>query len=502
MRRRTLLLAVTAPACAIVGVIGIARPAILNNAAGWLTSTMFSSIDWFFMLTTSVMLVLGIYLAASRFGKVRLGPDDEKPEFSTTSWLAMLFAAGMGTGIMYWGVAEPVTHFLGAPGADPRTTEAARNALVLTGFHWGLHAWAIYSLAALVLAYYRFRKKTSYLPSAPILTAFSGGWVRPVAFSADAIAVLAVTFGVAGSLAMGIIQVKAGVAHVSGMVLDTRLSSAILLLFLFAAYMTSAATSLDKGIKWLSNINMVLALFLVGFTLLAGPTAYLLRTFITTLGDYGSGVVELSLRLYPYEDSQGWLESWTLIYFIWWIAWAPFVGVFIARISKGRTIREFILGVLLVPTGFSLFWFSVFGGLGLFEELHGVGGIADVVAADYSQAAFALFERLPLTPVLSGIAIALVFIFLVTSADSATFVLGMLTSDGDLDPPRRSKLTWGVTIALLGAALILAKDKPDSETVEAVKSVAVLGAIPFTFILLLQIAAFLRALVRDHARSK
>jgi glycine betaine transporter len=454
------------------------------------------------MLTTSAMLVLGIYLAASRFGRIRLGPDDEKPEFSTASWLSMLFAAGMGTGIMYWGVAEPVTHFISAPGADPGTAAAARNALVLTAFHWGLHAWAIYSLAALVLAYYRFRKGSSYLPSAPIRMGFEGRWVAPVAFSADAIAVLAVTFGVAGSLAMGIIQVKAGVTHVSGVALDTRLSSAVVLLLLFAAYMTSAATSLDKGIKWLSNINMVLALFLVGFTLLAGPTAYLLRTFVTTVGDYGSGVVDLSLKLYPYEDSRAWLESWTLIYFIWWIAWAPFVGVFIARISKGRTIREFVLGVLLVPTGFSLFWFSVFGGLGLFEELHGVGGIAEVVSADYSQAAFTLFDRLPMTPVLSGIAISLVFIFLVTSADSATFVLGMLTSEGDMDPPRRAKLMWGVTIALLGAALILAKAEPDSETVEAVKSVAVLGAIPFTFILLIQVAAFLRALVRDFPGPK
>lgn len=489
---RAPLFAITAPICVGVGVWGVWSPQSLAGAASSLTAAAFHSLDWFFMLATSALLVLGLYLAASRFGKVRLGKDEDRPDFSTASWLAMLFAAGMGTGLVFWGVAEPLTHFTSAPGADPGTAQAARRALVITGFHWGLHAWAVYSLAALSLGYFSFRKGAPYLPSTPIRYAFRGAWVGPVSLASDAIAILAVTFGVAGSLAMGIIQVKSGIHYMTGFTLDSTLSSMVILACMFAAYMASAATSLDKGIKWLSNINMTLALFLVGFTLLAGPTAYLLRTFVTGLGDYAGGIVGLSLRLYPYENQQSWLDSWTLTYFIWWIAWAPFVGVFIARISRGRTIREFILGVLLVPTGFSLFWFSVFGGLGLFEELHGVGGIADIVNVDYSKALFALFERLPMTAVLSGIAVSLVFIFLVTSADSATFVLGMLTSDGDMDPPRRKKLLWGVSLALLGAAMVL------SHSIEAVKAAAILGAIPFTFILLIQVAGFLRVLFEDH----
>ncbi len=495
-RRPVPLLAVTAPVCVLVGVLGVLAPDSLVGAATWITETAFGTLDWFFMLATTAILVLSVYLAVSRFGHIRLAKGDEKPDFSTPSWLAMLFAAGMGTGIMFWGVAEPLTHFLGAPGSDPGTATAARRALVITGFHWGLHAWAIYSIAALSLGYFAFRRGASYLPSEPIRHAFSGRWVPAVSFLTDSIAILAVVFGVAGSLSMGIFQIKTGISHMTGFGLDSMMSSMMVLLVLFLAYMASAATSLDKGIKWLSSINMVLAIALVLFVLFAGPTAHLLRTFVTGLGDYGAGVLELSLRLFPYDDEQSWLEGWTLTYFIWWIAWAPFVGVFIARISRGRTIREFILGVLLVPTGFSLFWFSVFGGLGLFEELHGGGGIATIVQGDFTEALFVMFERLPLTAVLSGVAVSLVFVFLVTSADSATFVLGMLSAKGDMNPPRSTKLIWGVALALLGAALIRAN------SVEAAKAVAILGAIPFTFILLLQVVGFLRALLADEKAER
>ncbi len=493
MAKRPLpVLAVTAPACLAVATLGVIAPSKLVGAATWITTTAFGSLDWFFMLATTTILVLSIYLAFSRFGGIRLSKNNEPPEFSTPSWLAMLFAAGMGTGIMFWGVAEPLTHFLGAPGSEPGTALAARRALVITGFHWGLHAWAIYSMAALSLAYFAFRHGASYMPSEPIRLTFCGWWVPAASLAADSIAVLAVVFGVAGSLAMGIFQVKAGLAHMTGYGFESMTASMLILLALFVAYMASAATSLDKGIKWLSTINMTLAIALVGFVLFAGPTNHLLRNFVTSLGDYGVGVVRLSLRLFPYKDQQGWVEGWTLTYFIWWIAWAPFVGVFIARISRGRTVREFILGVLLVPTGFSLFWFAVFGGLGLFEELHGSGGLAVVVQGDFTQALFVLFERLPLTAVLSGVAVTLVFVFLVTSADSATFVLGMLSAKGNMNPPRSSKLIWGLALAFLATALIRAN------TIEAAKAVAILGAIPFTFILLIQIVGFLRALLTDE----
>lgn len=489
------LFSVIAPVCAIIAAAGIFLPNLLSDAAAWMTGTSFRALDWFFMATTTGFLVLGVWLALSRFGNLKLGGPEDEPEFSTVSWLSMLFAAGMGVGIMFWGVAEPLTHFSGAPGSDPGTVLAARRALVITSFHWGLHAWGVYAIAALVLGYFAFRKNTPYLPGSPIRSAFRGRWVNTVATVADGIAVLAVVFGVAGAITMGIFQLRAGLSVVAGIDANSMGVAVALLVVIVVAYMTSAATSLDKGIKILSNINLSLAILLLLFVLLAGPTAYLLRTFVTSVGDYVAGIVSLSLRLYPYGADHKWLEGWTLTYFIWWIAWAPFVGVFIARISKGRTIREFVIGVLIVPTAFSLLWFAVFGGVGLHEELVGAGGLTSIVREDVTLALYAMFDRLPLSGVLGVVSLILVFIFLITSADSATFVLGMLTSRGSIDPPRRRKLVWGISLGLLGGALMI------SGNIDAVRAISIIGAIPFTFILLMHVAALIRTLWRDHPKE-
>jgi glycine betaine transporter len=347
-------------------------------------------------------------------------------------------------------------------------------------------------VAALVLAYFAFRYQAPYLPGAPIRAVFGERrWAEPVARLADTVAVLAVAFGVAGSIGMGIFQLHTGLHVLWGVPLPSRLWSAGILVALVIAYITSASTSLDKGIRILSNVNVALAIALLLFVLAAGPTPHLLRGFVTSLGEYTASLVSLSLRLYPYDRGRSWLEGWTLTYFVWWIAWAPFVGVFIARISRGRTIREFLAGVLLVPSLLSILWFAVFGGTGLAEERYGQGGIAALVREDVSVALFSLFDRLPLSWLLSGTAMVLVFVFLVTSVDSATYVLGMLTSRGSLDPPTSRKLGWGISLGLLGGALML------SGNVHVVRSVAVLGALPFTFVLLLQVAALICALRRE-----
>jgi glycine betaine transporter len=491
---RITLFRVTLPICALVALGGILSPESLASSAGWVTSTAFRALDWFFMASVSGFLILCIWLALGRYGSMKLGGPDDEPDFSTVSWLAMLFAAGMGVGLLFWGVAEPVTHYTGALGFEPETPLAARRAMVITIFHWGLHAWAVYGIAALVLAYFGFRRGTPYLPGAPIRSAFGDrAWAEPVAKLADGIAVLAIAFGVAGSMGMGIFQLQTGLHVLLGVPLESKAWSAGILVVIVVAYMTSASTSLDKGIKWLSNINMGLAILLLLFVLGAGPTAHLLRTFVTTVGEYTASLVSLSLGLYPYDENRSWLEGWTLTYFVWWIAWAPFVGVFIARISRGRTIKEFMLGVLCVPTVFSLLWFSVFGGTGLSEEMYGDGGIARLVSEDVSVALFSLFERLPLSGLLSGTAILLVFIFLVTSVDSATFVLGMLTSRGSLDPPTSRKLAWGIILGALGGALML------SGNIHAVRAIAVVGAIPFAFIMLVQIAALLKTLATEES---
>lgn len=486
---------VALPICACIGVLGIVSPEGLTDAATTFTRTSFRALDWFFMASITGFLAMIIWLAFSRYGKLKLGGDDDEPEFSSQSWLAMLFSAGMGVGLLFWGVAEPMTHFANPPVGTAMTPEAARQAMVITNFHWGLHAWAVYGVGALILAYFGFRHRTPYLAGAPIRRAFKGRWVSPVAWIADLIAVLAVAFGVAGTLGMGTMQVQAGLHVVVGTPESSLTMCIAILLALVVCYMTSAATSLDKGIKWLSNINMALAVFLLLFVLIAGPTDFLLATFFTSISDYSANLVGLSLRLYPFADIDEWFGSWTLTYFIWWIAWAPFVGIFIARISRGRTIREFVLGVMLAPTVLSMLWFSVFGGTGLYVELNGAGGMSEVVAQDVTIALFTLFDHLPLAPLLGGVSLILIFIFVVTSVDSATFVLGMLTSGGSVNPPTSRKLAWGISLGAMGAALLL------TGNIEAVKAVAVLGAVPFVFILLLQVAALLRTLPQDIEES-
>ena len=483
---------VTLGICAAVATIGIAFPESLTRGVEVITETTFGAIDWFFMMATTGALLLCVGLALSRFGSVRLGKPDDRPEFSTMSWLSMLFAAGMGTGLLFWSVAEPLTHFTGAPGLEANTPSGAHHALVLTGLHWGLHAWGIYALAALVISYFAFRRDTPYLPGSPLRDSFRAPWASRVANAADFIAVLAVAFGVAGSMAMGVFQLETGISMVAGTPAQSTGIQMGILVVLIVCYMASASTGLDKGIKWLSNINMAIAIALMLFVLIAGPTSFLLRAFFNFLGDYLTNLPRLAFNLYPYENSRGWLAGWTLIYFIWWIAWAPFVGVFIARISRGRTVREFVVGVLLVPTLFSILWFAIFGGSGLYQELHGAGGLTELVREDITLVLFGLFERLPLSMVLSAMSLVLVFIFLVTSVDSATFVLGMLTSRGSFNPPASRKLGWGLALGALGGALML------SRNIDVVRAMAILGAIPFTFILLFQAVALLRALRRDH----
>ncbi|MGF1581177.1 MAG: BCCT family transporter [Gemmataceae bacterium] len=491
-RQRITLFQLAVPFCAVIAFLGIVYPKQFAATIQDITGSAFATLDWFFMLSVTGFLILCIVLALSPYGKLKLGKPEDEPDFSTVSWLAMLFAAGMGVGLLFWGVAEPLTHYASPPVGTAKSPVAARQALVITNFHWGLHAWAVYCIGALVLAYFRYRRGEPYLAGSPIRSAFRGKWVGPVAGLADLIAVLAVTFGVAGSLAMGVFQLHVGLHVATGFVpLNSDWMAIGLLVLLFFSYMGSAATSLAKGIQYLSNINMALAMLLMLFVLLTGPTPFLLRGFVTTIGDYTSSLGGMTLRLYPYRQLSSWFGSWTLIYFLWWIAWAPFVGIFIARISKGRTIREFVIGVLFVPTVFSLFWFAIFGGMGIYEETYGEGGLADLVKEDVTVALFSLFDTLPMSALLSTVAVILIYIFVVTSVDSATFVLGMLTSKGSMNPPTSQKLTWGIILAGLGGALVLSKN------IEVVRAGAISFAIPLTLILHLQVAGLLRVLRSD-----
>lgn len=483
-------------AVGIFGVWGLLAPDSMTGAAAGAVNFVLSSVGWMYLILTSAFLVLSAWLAFGPYGKLRLGPDDSRPEFSTPSWISMLFAGGMGSGLIFWGVAEPVTHFAHPPGLiEAATPESARLAMVLSNLHWGMHAWSIYAVCALVIAYFMFRRRMPGLVSTPIRATFPlNRTTRVLGIAADVIGVFAVVFGLAGSLVLGVLQVRAGLAEVFG-IPPTTLVSMIVLALMTGAFLLSASTGLDKGIRILSNLNMSMTILLGIFVLLVGPTAYIMESFVNVVGDYISSLPTYAFRLFSYEDQMDWTQAWTLTYLVWWVAWGPFVGVFIARISRGRTIREFCLGVIVIPTIFSMLWFSILGGTGIWIELAGGGGLAEVVYEDAAQALFAFLDFLPLSQGLSILALLLIFIFLVTSADSGTFVISMMSSEGNPDPSKRLKLIWGTSIALLTVAVLLAG------SVEVAKAMAIFGALPFTMILAIQIVAFLRALRAEKTGS-
>ncbi len=477
-----------------VAVWGIIDTAGLAAFAAHLVGIQFTSRGWFIMLAVSFMLITSIWLALSRYGRIKLGKDDDEPEFSTVSWLTMLFAAGMGVGLLYWGTAEPLTHYLLiAEYEDPR--EAAGMALFVTNFHWGLHAWAIYALTGLVIAYFSFRLGCPSLVSAPILKVFGQNRLtRGVGWMCDLLAIVAIAIGLGGSIAMGVFQVKEGVDALFGLQ-DTGIGLTLgIFVVLCLAYILPLTVDLSRGMAMLSNTAMAFAGGLMIFVLLAGPTNFIMGGIVQAFGEYLGGVFTQGFRTFTFMDDRvgNWFQSWTLTYMVWWLAWAPFVGVFIARISKGRTIREFICGVILVPTAFSILWFGVFGGVGVYGILRLDLPILDVVRDNVSGVTFFVLNQFPL-PFLTIFAVVVAaFLFIITSVVSAAFVLGMFSTGGDLNPSTRVKLSWGGVLGALGLVMIL------SDSIDAVKSIIALGALPFVFIVLLLIVCLLKALKAER----
>ncbi|MBK6921645.1 MAG: BCCT family transporter [Deltaproteobacteria bacterium] len=477
-------------ACAAVAVLGVVTPDLLSEFVVGAVVGVIDALDVVFLAITLALVVLSAWFAFGRHARRRLGGPTAQPEFSSFAWISMLFAAGMGSGLMFWGVAEPLIHGAQPPLAIDGVAQARRQALAIADMHWGLHAWAIYGVAALVLGYFHFCRGTDYLPGAPMREVMSRRWGRPLAAVADLIGVLAIAFGVAGSVGMGVLQIRSGLSRAFGVVDDTPLLTVAILVLLVTAYTASAVTKLDRGIKWLSALNVVLAVGFMLLLLLWGDTALRLQAFATSLLDYPRLLLPMSTMSGPWSQARDWMHDWTIAYLVWWIAWAPFVGVFVARISRGRTFREFIVAVLLVPTVFSMLWFAVLGGTA--AALDGDGAIARVAVADPPTALFETLARMPFASVLSALAVVLVFLFLVTSVDSAAYVLGVITSGGAADPSPRRKLAWGVVLGLLGAGPVL------SGRVDVVKAVAIVGAIPFTLVLVLQTGSLLVALRRDR----
>ena len=438
------------------------------------------SFGWLYLIATTLFLVFVVFLAFSRFGKIRLGKDDERPEFGRLSWFAMLFAAGMGIGLVFWGVGEPVSH-LATPAygmAEPGSAEAAQLSMLYSFFHWGLHPWAVYATVALALAYFNFRREQGGLISSVFRPLLGDRVDGPIGKAIDILAIQATLFGVAVSLGSGALQVNAGLSYLFD-VPNSSTVQIIVIAIITVCFMASAVTGIGKGIRYLSNINLVLAGTLLLFLFILGPTVFIISTFTQVTGNYVASVVPLSFEQNVFDQDTSWARNWTLFYWATWIAWCPFVGAFIARISRGRTIREFVIAVLLVPSVVSFFWFSALGGTAINLVRNGGGGeIVPAVQENVATALFVTFDQLPLALVTSLIAILLVSIFFITSADSASFVLGSMSTNGALNPKTAVKLTWGIVIASFAAVLLLAGG------LEALKKIAIIAAIPFAFIMI------------------
>ncbi|WP_319463721.1 BCCT family transporter [Micromonospora sp. RTP1Z1] len=456
----------------------------------WVISTF----GWFFVVAADAFLVLSVVLGASRFGRIRLGADDDEPEFTTTAWVSMMFSTGMGIGLIFYAVAEPIQHYAAPPpaaGVAPQSGQAAAVAMQYTLFHWTLHPWGIYAIAALALAYSTFRKGRGSRISAafePLLGARAYG---PIGRAIDLLAVFATVFGSATSLGLGALQVAAGLASATG-VPDSTGVELVVIASLTAAFVVSAFTGLHKGIKWLSTTNVVLAVGLMVFVFVAGPTIYTLEVLPASVGDYLSHLVVMSTRTGAFSDP-AWLGSWTIFYWAWWISWAPFVGIFIARISRGRTVREFVIGVLLVPSGASIVWFAIMGGTALRVQRTGTRDLVADVGASAENALFGLLHALPLATATSVVAAVLVALFFITGADSAALVLGSLSSRGALRPHRGVVVLWGVLIGAVAAALLLAGG------LAALQQATILVALPFVVVMLGLAVALFREMAADPA---
>ena len=440
---------------------------------------LIADFGWVFILSTFAFLIFVVFLAFSRYGRIRLGGDDDRPEFRTVSWIAMMFSVGMGIGLMFFGVAEPVSHLATPPHglAEAGSEEAARLAMQYSYFHWALHPWAIYAVVGLALAYSTFRKGRSNLISSAFYPILGDRVDGSVGRAIDILAIFATLFGTATSLGLGALQINGGLNYLSDSIpLSTGVAIGVIVT-MTVLFILSAISGVHRGIQWLSNLNMVLAVLLVLFLLVVGPTIFILNTFTESLGAYASNLVTMSFRTAAFGEAE-WLVAYTLFYWAWWISWTPFVGTFIARISKGRTIREFVLGVLLVPSVVTFVWFSVLGGAAINLELSGPGGIADAVAESPAVALFATLSQFPLAVVMSGIAVILVALFFISGADAGAIVMGMLSSRGVLEPRRWVVVVWGALAGAVASICLL------SGGLEGLQQAAIISAAPFVLVMI------------------
>ncbi|ETW11674.1 choline/carnitine/betaine transport protein [Roseivivax marinus] len=459
---------------------------VFSAMQGWLAGNF----GWAMIILVNILLIAVVYLAFGRFGDIRLGRMNEKPAYDLFSWTAMLFSAGIGIGLIYWGVAEPLYHYFAPPIGDPETEAAARQAMVISFLHWGFHAWAIYAIVALSLAYFHFRKGLPLtIRSAlyPLLgERIFGFWGDVV----DILAVFGTMFGIVTSLGLGAMQINSGLGTVFGIGQSATVQIIIIAVITAMATM-SVVAGLDGGIKRLSNINILLSIVFLAFMLVVGPTLFIFDTFVQSYGAYVRDLVEWGTWAEAWQSDGTWQNSWTIFYWAWWVSWAPFVGVFVARISRGRTIREFLIGVMLLPATIMFFWFCAFGGTALQISLGGDASLVEATREAYGDAMFALLDFFPASELMSGFAIVLIVMWFVTSSDSGSFVIDMLTAGGDPDPPKVQRIFWAISEGAVASVLLLAGG------LSALQAAAVIAGFPFAIVVFLILIGLFKALSWD-----
>ncbi|MEE2643309.1 MAG: BCCT family transporter [Myxococcota bacterium] len=474
-----------------------ATVSLCTSVKNWILSNF----SWFYILSVSLIFAFSIWLALGPLGALRLGGADERPTYSRASWYAMLFAAGMGIGLVFYGVAEPMRHYMSPPTGAGESGAAAAHALPLTFHHWGLQAWSIYALIGLSIAFFSYRRGLPLALRSCFYPIFKEKIHGPIGHFIDIIAVFGTLFGLATSLGAGATSVSAGLSRLFGIADGVNTQLMVIGVITFAATV-SLVTGVDKGIKRLSEANMVIAACLLLFVFLVGPTVEILSSFVEGIGFYFRDFIDRSFRIGHHGDPQEekWIQGWSVVYWGWWIAWAPFVGMFVARISRGRTIRDFVLSIIFVPVTVTFFWFAVFGGSALSSELREPMVAAMKGAASYSQAdavaVYALLEQLPFAPVLCGLAVIVVTIFFVSSSDSASFVVDMLTSGGHPDPALWQRIFWATAEGATAAVLLYTGGE---KVLSGLKAGVVSFGLPFCFLILLMGYALLIALKEEQA---
>lgn len=447
-------------------------------------------VGWFYILVVAVILLLTVFCMFSRFGDIKLGPDHSTPDYSTLTWFSMLFSAGMGIGLMFFGVAEPLMHTLAPPVGIAGTPEAAREAIRITFFHWGFHPWAIYGIVALSLAFFSYRYGLPLTLRSALFPLIGDRIYGPIGNAVDIFAVVSTVLGVATSLGFGVLQINSGLNHLFGVPVGTGVQ-VLLIAGATGLAAISVSLGLDTGVRRLSELNIILAISLMLFVLLLGPTVFLIQAYVENTGAYLSEIVGKTFNLYAYEKTD-WLGGWTLLYWGWWLSWSPFVGMFIARVSRGRTIREFIAGVILLPTAFTFLWMTVFGDSAIDLVMNqGFQDIADATLKDNSLALYVFLEHFPFSTVLSMLAALMVLVFFITSADSGALVVDMLASGGNTNTPVWQRFFWAAAMGGMAIALLLA------DGLQALSTATLASALPFSVVLLFVMWGLVKALRAD-----